>query len=322
MIGIFDSGMGGLSVLYEARKMLPKEDFIYYGDSLNAPYGIKKKEEIIELSIKICDYFMERNVDAIVVACNTATSVSIDILREKYDIPIIGMEPALKPAIKSNKGKAIAVLATELTLKEKKFKELSSKYKYKKIINIPAPKIVEIVEKGMLDEVDDIIKEYFKDYNKNNIESVVLGCTHFIFIKNAIKRYFRGKIDLVDGNKGTVNQLIKKLKENNIDTNKNASLEIINTKKEYEISNKLLDYLKNEEEELNKLKYIEKELNYLIEEKLLDEEMEKIIRLRYGINCERANFDQMCRICNLKPNQMKKKLLIAEKKVFNILKRR
>ncbi|MEA1975961.1 MAG: glutamate racemase, partial [Bacillota bacterium] len=182
MIGIFDSGMGGLTVLKTALDILPNEDFVYLGDSNNAPYGIKSKEKVIELSDNICEMFINKyDVKAIVIACNTATSVAVDILRKKYNIPIIGMEPAIKPAIENNNGGKIVVLATEMTLKEKKFNDLITQYNQNNIITkVPCTKLVEIVENIDFNEIrlNHIIDECLE--NVDNIESIVLGCTHFI----------------------------------------------------------------------------------------------------------------------------------------------
>jgi len=235
-IGIFDSGMGGLSVLAFAKKMLPYEDFIYYGDSANAPYGTKTKEEVIELSIRIVDYLIKRGVKAVVVACNTATSAAIDTLREMYDIPIIGMEPALKPAIERNQGGDIVVMATPMTLNEDKFQQLFSKMKTERCIyEVAAPKIVGLVEEGVVDGhvMQQVIETYFKYIPKGQIESVVLGCTHFVFVKSVIRDLFSQKVNLIDGNFGTINQLIRKLRDNNLLSMNNdyRKIEFINSKK-------------------------------------------------------------------------------------------
>lgn len=212
-VGIFDSGMGGLSVLYEAMKQLPNADYIYYGDSKNAPYGIKTKEEVIDLSVAICQQFIEDNVDVIVVACNTATSAAIAVLREYYAIPIIGIEPALKPAVEHNSGEGIAVMATPMTLKEKKFNALMDHVAAEhQVYKVPAPKIVELVESNKIDtdELYKVIEDYFMSI-RHSIESVVLGCTHFIFVKEHIQKILGSKIQLFDGNSGTVKQLIHKV---------------------------------------------------------------------------------------------------------------
>jgi glutamate racemase len=212
-IGIFDSGMGGLTVLGDLMKALPHENFVYFGDSVNAPYGVKSKEEVQKLSMKICDDFILQGAKAIVVACNTATSAAINILRKKYNIPIIGMEPALKPATKNE---SVAVMATEMTLKEDKFNEQYNKFKdLSTILKVPAPKLVEFVEKGELNtvNVDNYIKSLF--VGNENIKSIVLGCTHYLFLRDTIQRLF-SDVKLYDGNAGTVNRTIYLLKENQL----------------------------------------------------------------------------------------------------------
>ena len=144
-IGVFDSGVGGISVLKEAVKLLPKEDFIYFGDSKNAPYGTKKVEEVIELSFTAVDFLLKHGVKAVVVACNTATSAAIESLRQKYiDIPIIGIEPALKPAVELNKRGKIIIMATPMTLLENKFQSLMKTYE--KEIDIETLPCVGLVE--------------------------------------------------------------------------------------------------------------------------------------------------------------------------------
>lgn len=148
-IGFFDSGLGGISVLKESIKLLPNENFIYFGDSINAPYGSKSIEEIRELTNKAIEFLISKNVKAIVIACNTATSASVNELRDKYskDIPILGIEPALKPASLSNKKGSIVVMATERTLSEKKFFDLMDKVaKQRDVIKLPCPSLVKFVE--------------------------------------------------------------------------------------------------------------------------------------------------------------------------------
>lgn len=233
MIGIFDSGMGGLTVLKTALDILPNEDFVYLGDSNNAPYGIKSKEKVIELSDNICEMFINKyDVKAIVIACNTATSVAVDILRKKYNIPIIGMEPAIKPAIENNNGGKIVVLATEMTLKEKKFNDLITQYNQNNIITkVPCTKLVEIVENIDFNEIrlNHIIDECLE--NVDNIESIVLGCTHFIFIKEFLKKKFNKKISIYDGNEGTIINLKNILEDKKLRNtiNNHGKIKIINS---------------------------------------------------------------------------------------------
>ncbi|WP_432406163.1 glutamate racemase [Wukongibacter sp. M2B1] len=250
-IGIFDSGMGGISVLAQAIKLMPNERYIYFGDSKNAPYGIKSPEAVRELCIYICDFFIEKGVKAIVVACNTATSAAIRDLRDRYDIPIIGMEPALKPATElESKGK-IVVMATDMTLKEKKFSALMNKYgKEKDIVRLPCPKLVELIESGIVEgeAIEKSVKECFDGIDIDKVASIVLGCTHYIFLKDSIRAFAGDKVQIIDGNEGTARhlkdvlrnkKLLKNIEEDEI------QLYIYNSKKDNEIielSKKLLTF--------------------------------------------------------------------------------
>ncbi|MCT4585795.1 MAG: glutamate racemase [Peptostreptococcaceae bacterium] len=233
-IGVFDSGAGGISLLKEALKILPNENYIYYGDSKNAPYGIKTKDEVENLTIKICEKLIKKNCKAIVIACNTATSAGAKKARTIFNIPILGVEPALKPAVENTENGKIIVLATDMTLKEEKFKNLYNIYKEdREIIKIPAPKFVSMIEQKHLDDVyaKNIIDFYLKKYKDDNISAVVLGCTHFIFLKDILFNYFKSKPLIVDGNLGTVNNL-KRILENKDLLNsgiKESKLEIINS---------------------------------------------------------------------------------------------
>lgn len=229
MIGIFDSGMGGLTVLSDAMKMLPNESFIYYGDFENAPYGIKTKAEVLKLSENICEILINKyNVKAIVIACNTATSAAVTDLRKKYSIPIIGMEPAVKPAIQLNKGKKIAVMATEMTLKERKFNQLINRFENRnRIIKVPCSPLVQRIETVDFDQLslDQIINKCIPAID--SIESIVLGCTHFIFIKEYLKDKYNDQIRIFDGNIGTIKNLMNRLIKNNLNNTTNENQEIL-----------------------------------------------------------------------------------------------
>lgn len=247
-IGVFDSGMGGISLLKELQKLMPNEKYIYYGDSKNVPYGTKNIEELKILSSNICDYFIKRGVKAIVIACNTATSAAADFLRNKYDIPIIGIEPALKPAIEKYSFGKIAVLATEVTLREKKFNTLLSKYEHvTEVIKIPAPNLVNIVESGITNGciAEQNIMSLFENIDKTSLSCVVLGCTHFIFLKKSIQNVLGSNIAIIDGNFGTSNHLKNILLDRNlISSNSKGSVEIINSsqdKSKIELSKKLFE---------------------------------------------------------------------------------
>lgn len=232
-IGVFDSGLGGLSVLHTIRQIMPNESLIYIGDSRNAPYGTKEKSEVLDLSKQVCDTLISKDVKAIVIACNTATSAAVNELRTMYDIPIIGMEPAIKPALRQTEGKVL-VLATEMTLKEEKFQQLvDSLEEGHRVIKKPAPEWVQLVENDMSD-LDHVQNEVdgFLEKVAERIEAVVLGCTHFIFLKPYIKAYYKDKVEIFDGNMGTALQLKNLLESHNWlnDQTEAGSVEIINTK--------------------------------------------------------------------------------------------
>lgn len=214
-IGVFDSGLGGVSVLRNMSALLPKEDFIYFGDDKNAPYGTKSEEEILRLAIDDTSFLLQKNVKAIVIACNTATSAAANHLRETLSVPVIGMEPALKPASLNRKEGVIGVMATPATLKQKKFRLLYEKYG-DHAMPIPCPGLMEFAEKGILsgEEIDVFLKKLLAPYRKYPLESVVLGCTHYVFLKAAISKALPGVI-LYDGNDGTARQLRRVLEEKN-----------------------------------------------------------------------------------------------------------
>ena len=249
-IGVFDSGLGGISVLRDLKKLMPNEDFIYFGDSAYAPYGIKTKDEITKRCVEIIDFFIEKGVKAVVIACNTATSASANYLRKKYkDLPIIGMEPALKVATQGVKNNNIVVMATPLTLKEKKFETLMHKFRgNNKVVKMPCPKLVEIVENDLLDDETTVVnqlKDYYKNVNVDNLDSVVLGCTHFIFYKDYLNEFLPETAHLVDGNMGTcknVKEILEQKHELN-EENHVGKIEIYNSSEDQKymtLSNKLL----------------------------------------------------------------------------------
>ncbi|MBU5677095.1 glutamate racemase [Alkaliphilus sp. MSJ-5] len=216
-IGVFDSGVGGISVLADLVHQLPDEEYIYFGDSGNAPYGVRSKDEIKELSFNVVDYLLNLKIKALVVACNTATSVAIEELRSNLDIPVIGMEPALKPAIELNRYGKIVVMATPVTLREKKFNDLIEKFKHTtNVVKMPCPGLVEIIEKKgkYASEIEEYIKKVFLPYNLDEIGTIVLGCTHYVFIKDIIADIVGENISIVDGNLGTARH-VKHLLENN-----------------------------------------------------------------------------------------------------------
>ncbi len=215
-IGVFDSGIGGLSVLEYALKVLPNEQFIYYADQKHVPYGEKTKEQIMGYVDEVVSFMLKQGVKAIVVACNTATSVAINEIRKKYTIPIIGMEPAVKKAIDLYGDKRVFVTATPVTVKGDKMKCLIEKVDKEHLVDLlPLPKLVRFAEQGIFDtdEVTDYLREVFKEFDVEEYASLVLGCTHFNYFKDSFRKVLPENVHFVDGNEGTIQQLIRKLEE-------------------------------------------------------------------------------------------------------------
>ena len=240
-IGVLDSGLGGLSVLREAIKIMPNENFIYYGDSKNAPYGVKSSEQVKKLTFDVVEYLLGRGVKGIMVACNTATSAAVAELRIKYtDIPIVGIEPALKPAANSSKEGKILVMATPMTLKEVKFHKLLDRYRdMREIEPVPCGGLMEYVEQGILEgeELDAYLIEKLKPFMDTKISSIVLGCTHYPFVRSAIAKVVGQDIDIIDGSLGTSRELMRRLKEKDLlnDSRKKGTIEMINSSNKKEL---------------------------------------------------------------------------------------
>lgn len=219
-IGVFDSGVGGISVLRELVALMPNENYIFFGDSKNAPYGTKTLTEVQELTCADASYLMARDVKALVVACNTATSAAVDILRKKYpNIPVIGIEPALKPAVLAKEQPKVLVMATPMTLREEKFHHLMEKFEQDAtIIPMPCPGLVEFVERGETcgEELEHFLKKLFADYARNPVDCVVLGCTHYPFVREAIQKVLGSHVKLFDGGAGTARETRRRLAENDM----------------------------------------------------------------------------------------------------------
>ena len=184
-IGIFDSGIGGTSIWKEIHSLLPYENTIYLADSANAPYGIKGKEAIIDLSIKNTEYLIHQGCKLIVVACNTATTNAISLLRKNYEIPFIGIEPAIKPAALNSKTKAVGILATKGTLTSELFNTTTSLYAHGlQVVEQVGEGLVELIEMGKVnsEEIKMLLKEYLKPMLEANIDYLVLGCTHYPYL--------------------------------------------------------------------------------------------------------------------------------------------
>lgn len=212
-IGVFDSGVGGISILRELVRLMPNENYIYFGDSANAPYGTKTLEQVVELVCNDAEYLYAKGIKALVVACNTATSAGIKFLRECYtDIPVIGIEPALKPAVLSSEHPAVLVMATPMTLREEKFRRLMHCYEEKaEIMPLPCPGLMEFVERGELQgkALEQYLCNLFAPYEK--VDAVVLGCTHYPFVRKTIQKVLGDRVVLFDGGEGTARETKRQL---------------------------------------------------------------------------------------------------------------
>lgn len=236
-IGIFDSGFGGLSVLYEAFRLGLEAKFIYYADNLNAPYGTKKADEIIKLSNNILEFFEAKNIDASVIACNTASSVFSKDLRANFDFPIIAMEPAIKKANDLYPNKKISVIATILTTKGAKLKKLIALQNNPNIGVFAPQKLVEFAQNLDFSKAQNYLKENFEAQFLET-EILVLGCTHFNFFKSDFKA-LNPNIKFIDGNYGTLKNLAKKA---NLKANQNKlNLDDFIKNSEFFISGKKAD---------------------------------------------------------------------------------
>lgn len=213
-IGVFDSGVGGISVLKSLVTELPNENFRYFGDSANAPYGEKTEEEVAALSHAIVERFIADGAKAIVIACNTATSAAAPSLRAAYpDLPIIGIEPALKPATEAPDHGRILVMATDITLRLDKYHELAETYgRDCEVISVPCPGLAGRIEHGHLDESDlvEMIRSYVGSF-AGTVGSVVLGCTHYPFVRRQITEVLGPEVKFYDGGAGTARQLRSRL---------------------------------------------------------------------------------------------------------------
>lgn len=217
-IAFFDSGVGGLTVLALAEKLLPGECFVYFGDTAHAPYGGRSVDEVRLFSMQAAQMLAERGIKALVVACNTATSAAVQVLRETFPFPVIGMEPAVKPAME--RGGKVLVMATPLTLKEEKFKRLCSRCGVddEHVVVCPCPGLVEIVEQGKLEgpEVERTLRELLSGVDLHGVSAIVLGCTHYGYLRKALARLLPPDVEFINGNLGTVRQLARVLERDGL----------------------------------------------------------------------------------------------------------
>ena len=212
-VGVFDSGVGGLATLKALQKQLPHENFVFYGDNANAPYGTKQTELIRKLSFACTEFLLKKNCKTIVIACNTASSAAKEELRQVYDVPFVAMEPAIAPAGRARKDGLVLVMATPATLRQPLFV-----YRVKKcgleghVVAVPCPKLVELAERGAVlgEETYQAIEEALWPHRDKKVDAIVLGCTHFIHARKQIRQcadQIWPGVPLMDGNQGTAVQL-------------------------------------------------------------------------------------------------------------------
>lgn len=227
-IGFFDSGIGGLSVLHQVLQTLPAEDYIFYADTDHVPYGEKTNEEILLYTDQAMTFLKEHGCKAVVIACNTATSVAAPFLREKYDFPIVGIEPAVRLALKMPEHKRILVTATPVTIREEKLRHLVEQVDTKKEVDLLAlPKLVHFAECQEFNSpaVEEYLREQLAPYPLSKISAVVLGCTHFNYFKNVFRKVMPNNIHFIDGCGGTTRQLWKLLEEQDLLENNSGTVE-------------------------------------------------------------------------------------------------
>ena len=214
LIGVFDSGVGGLSILDEALRQLPQHDYIYLADSANAPYGEKSSDWIAARSLTLCKHLSTQGCDAIVIACNTATAEAIAQIRAELSIPIIGVEPGIKPAAMQSQNGIVGVLATEATLKSDKFNALLATLpNHCRFIKQSGAGLVPLIEAGKADsqETLDLLSKHLEPILDAGSDTLVLGCTHYPFLKKSIRKLLGATITLIDTSDAVVRQLKRQL---------------------------------------------------------------------------------------------------------------
>lgn len=225
-IAVFDSGMGGISVLRELVAIMPNENYIYFGDSAHAPYGTKTIEEVRQMTLNHARRLFAEGAKGLVVACNTATSAAVRSLREQYpNTPIVGIEPAVKPASQCKEHPRVLVMATPMTIREEKFKNLMHRYEADaEIIPLPCPGLMDFVERGDLDgeDLQKYLVELLFEFKHDKVDAVVLGCTHYPFVKAMIQKTLGEEVLVFDGGAGTAREMQRRLARENLLTDQTA----------------------------------------------------------------------------------------------------
>ena len=216
-IGVFDSGVGGLTVAREIMRHLPNENIVYFGDTARVPYGSKSKDNIIRYSRQIINFLKTKNVKAIVIACNTASALALDVVREEFDVPIIGVvEPGARAALEATKSKKIGVIGTEATIRSAMYEKIIKGFDGDAtVVGKACPLFVPLVEEGFAKHkvTEEIIDYYLASFMDTDIDSLILGCTHYPLLRSRIKEYVGAQITLVNPAYETAMDLRQVLKD-------------------------------------------------------------------------------------------------------------
>ena len=245
-IGVFDSGLGGISVLKELMALMPEEHYLYFGDSANAPYGTRTTEEVRVLTMNAAAMLYERGIKALVVACNTATAAAISQIREEYPhLIVVGIEPALKMATDRFPRGHVGIMATQVTLREEKLEHLVGRFPDVTVERIPAPGLVELVEQGKAEseEAACLLRQILAPY-VGVLDAIVLGCTHYPFVKNTVQKILGDQVQVLDGGAGTARQTCRLLEEKGLRRTGEGSLKMENSSGKQELLQRGMDLLR------------------------------------------------------------------------------
>jgi len=216
-IGVFDSGIGGLTVLKEIMKMLPQENTIYLGDTARVPYGIRSPETVIKYSFENTKFLFTRDIKLLVIACNTASSISLDAIKESISIPVIGViEPGAKAAVRATRKKRVGIIGTDATIKSNAYKNVIKALDERiEVFGLPCPLFVPLVEEGWTDGniATLVARRYLENIKKKSIDTLVLGCTHYPLLKTVITKVMGRGIRLIDSAVETSHEIITTLED-------------------------------------------------------------------------------------------------------------
>lgn len=219
-IGVFDSGLGGLTIVRQIRELLPEESILYFGDIARLPYGTKSKEQILRFSVENTQFLMKKGIKALVIACNSSASAAFDFLRRTSDLPVVDViSPAVQEALQVTKSGRIGVIGTQATVDSQAYqKALTRKNAKVRVLSVACPLFVPIVEEGSVPLViqQQVIDHYLGFLKKSRIDTLILGCTHYPLLKTALQQYFGSGIRLVDSARPCVQQLIRHLEKGNL----------------------------------------------------------------------------------------------------------